>query len=66
MPFSYNRLWKLLIDENMTKTDFRNAVGISTNTLAKMGRNENVAFDVLDRICVLFDCKVEDVMEHIK
>ncbi|MCL2053596.1 MAG: helix-turn-helix transcriptional regulator [Oscillospiraceae bacterium] len=66
MAFSYNKLWKLLVDENMTKTSLRKAVGMSSSTLAKMGKGENVPLDVIDKICLLLDCEVEDVIEHIK
>ena len=65
MPFNYNKLWKLLIDKNMTKSDLRKAIGISSSTLAKMGKGENVSLDVIDKICKLFDCKIEDVIEHV-
>ena len=50
MTYSYNRLWKLLIDKRMTKTDMRTAAGISTNILAKMGKDEPVAMDTLAKI----------------
>ncbi len=65
MSFSYNKLWKLLIDKNMTKSDLRKAIGISSSTMAKMGKGENVSLDVIDKICKLLDCKVEDILEHI-
>ena len=65
MSFSYNKLWKLLIDKNMTKSDLRKAIGISTSTMAKMGKGENVSLDVIDKICKLLNCKVEDILEHV-
>lgn len=65
MSFSYNKLWKLLIDKNMTKSDLRKAIGISSSTMAKMGKGENVSLDVIDKICSLLNCKVEDILEHI-
>ena len=64
MPFNYNKLWKLLIDKNMTKSELRKAIGISSSTLAKMGKGENVSLEVIDKICTLFHCKVEDILEH--
>jgi DNA-binding Xre family transcriptional regulator len=64
MPFSYNKLWKLLIDKNMTKSELRKSVGMSSSTVAKMGKGENVSLDVIDKICKLLDCKVEDIIEH--
>lgn len=53
MTYSYNRLWKLLIDKRMTKTEMRKAAGISTNILAKMGKDEPVAMDTLAKTCVV-------------
>lgn len=63
MAVSYNKLWKLLIDKRMKRTELRDAVEMSTNTLAKLGRNEYVALEVLDRICTYLQCDVGDVME---
>jgi len=65
MAFTYNRLWKLLIDRGMTKTELRKAAGIGTTTLAKMGNNEQVSMEVLDKICTVLGCPIEDVVEHI-
>ena len=65
MAFSYNKLWKLLIDKNMIKSDLRKAIGISSSTIAKMSKGENVSLDVIDKICKLLNCKVEDIIEHI-
>lgn len=64
--FSYNNLWKLLIDRNMTKTQLRQQIGIGTATLAKLSANENVSMDVLDKICKELHCKIEDVVTHIE
>lgn len=63
MPFSYNNLWKMLIDRNMKKLAFRDLVGISNGTLAKLGRNEPVSMDVLEKICLALHCKIEDIVE---
>jgi DNA-binding Xre family transcriptional regulator len=65
MAVSYNKLWKLLIDRGMTKTELRKIAGISTTTLAKLGKNEIVSMDVILRICKALDCKIEDVIETI-
>ncbi len=62
MKLSYNGLWKILIDNNMQKKDLINKVGISSTTIAKMGRGEKVSLDVIERICVFFDCNVGDVL----
>ncbi len=65
MRVSYNKLWKLLIDNNMKKMDLLEAVEMSPNTLAKLGRNEDVSMDVLKRICTYFKCDVGDIVELI-
>jgi len=66
MSFTYAPLWKLLIDKKMTKEELRTAIKTSPATIAKMGKGENVSMDVLERICTLFDCKIEDVVEFKK
>ena len=66
MAISYNKLWKLLIDRNMKKMDLRSMTGISTNALAKLGKNENVTTDVLVKICTALKCDISDIMEIIE
>ena len=66
MAVSYNKLWKLLIDKGMTKTDLRLAADISTTTLAKLGKNETVSMDVMLRICKVLDCNIGDIMDAEK
>lgn len=56
MKMSYNKLWKLLIDKGMTKTEMRKAAGISSSSLAKLGKGENVTTEVLLRICKALNC----------
>lgn len=63
MAYNYNRLWKLLIDKGMTKTDMRKQAGISTNVLAKMGKGEAVAMDSLGKIAVALGCGLDDIVE---
>ena len=63
MIYSYNRLWKLLIDKRITKTQIRKAAGISTNTLAKMGKDEPVSMDALAKIATTLDCGFDDIVE---
>lgn len=63
MAISYNKLWKLLIDKKMTKTQLRIAADISTTTLAKLGKNETVSMEVMLRICKVLNCGIENVME---
>lgn len=63
MKMSYKKLWKLLIDKDMNKTDLRKAAGISSSSLAKLGKDENVTTDVLLRICKALDCELDDIVE---
>lgn len=63
MPVNYSKLWKLLIDKRMNKSQLRNAAGISTNAVAKMGRNETVSLETLEKICTALNCNIEDIME---
>ena len=65
MKLSYNKLWKLLIDKGMTKTEMRLKADISTTTLAKLGKNETVSMEGLLRICKVLDCNVGDIMDVI-
>lgn len=65
MAVNYNKLWELLIDKGMTKTQMRLQADISTTTLAKLGKNETVSMDVLLKICKLLDCNVGDIMDVI-
>ena len=62
---SYNKLWKLLIDKVMTKTEMRLKADISTTTLAKLGKNETVSMEVLLKICKVLECNVGDIMDVI-
>ena len=63
MAVSYNRLFKLMIDRKMRKKDLCELAGVSTSTMSKMGRDEIVSLEVLDRICQKLNCNVEDVLE---
>lgn len=63
MGVSYKRLWKLLIDRDMTKTEMRKQSGISTGALAKLGKNETVSMDVLVKICQALECDLNDIVE---
>lgn len=65
MSVSYNKLWKLLIDRNMKRTELRIASGISSSTLAKLGKNESVSTDVLVRICKTLNCDIGEIVEVI-
>lgn len=66
MEVSYNKLFKLLIDKGMKKTEFAKEVGIGGNTLAKLSKNETVSMDSIVRICRYLKCDVGDVMEIIQ
>ncbi len=66
MTISYNKLWKLLIDKGMNKTQLREATRISSSTLAKLGANQPVALPVLEKICTELDCNIGDIMEFTK
>lgn len=63
MTISYNKLWKLLIDKNMTKTQLRLATGMTSNALAKLGKDESVQLDILVRICEVLNCTLSDILE---
>ena len=58
MRISYNKLWKMLIDKNMKKSDLREKAGISSASLAKLGKGDNITTDVLLRICKVMDCRI--------
>lgn len=62
--FSYNKLWKILIDKNMNKIQLRDAVGITPATLAKLSKNEAVSMKVLARICKELDCNIGDIVDY--
>ena len=65
MRVKYNKLWKKLIDLDMSRTDMRLKAGISTRQLAKLGKNENVNTEVLVKICGALGCNVSDIMDVI-
>lgn len=65
MPVSYDRLWKMLIDRKMNRTELKDAAGISFNVLAKMGRNEFVSMESLYKICATLNCNVGDIMDFL-
>ena len=66
MKVSYKKLWKLLIDKELTKTDLRFKIGISTNTLTKLSKGEVVGTEILMRICNYFNCDIGDIVEFIR
>lgn len=66
MAVSYNGLWKILIDKNLQKKDLIEELNISSATIAKMGKGEQVSMDVLERICTYLDCNIGDIMSFEK
>ena len=66
MAISYKKLWKLLIDKDMKKKDLQRAAGISAASIAKLGKNENVNTEIIEKICVALQCDVSDVMEMVE
>ncbi len=66
MAFSYDRLWKLLIDKKMNRVALRDAIGIAPTTLAKLSKDQNVSMDVLEKICKELDCDISDIVEYKK
>ena len=65
MEVSYKKLWKLLIDKDMTAVDLRQATGIAPNTMTKLRRDEEVSMSVLVKICKVLDANIGDVMDLI-
>ena len=66
MSISYNKLWKLMIDKNMNKTKLRTLSGITSNAMAKLGKNESVQLETLVKICKVLDCTLDDIVEIIQ
>lgn len=66
MRIIYNKLWKSLIDKDMKRKDLQDAAGISSASVAKLGKGENITTDVLLKIYSALDCTLEDIMETIK
>lgn len=65
MRISYNKLWKMLIDQNMNKRDLAEKSGVSTASIAKLSRGANITTDVLLKICEAMNCHIEDILETI-
>ena len=65
MAVSYNKLWKLMIDKKLSKTDLTHMAGISTNAMARLGKNEDVRVEVLVKICHALECTMDDIMEIV-
>lgn len=65
MAVCYNKLWKMLIDRGMSKTELIKSAKISTNAMAKLGKNEDVRVEVLVKICGVMNCSIDDIMDII-
>ena len=65
MVISYKKLWKLLIDKDMKKKDLQKIAGISAASVTKLGKNENVNTEILEKICTALHCDVSDIMEMV-
>ena len=63
MAYSYNKLWKMMIDKRINKTTLRREAGITSNAMAKMGKDQPVSVEVLAKICRVLDCTVDDIIE---
>ena len=65
MAISYKKLWKLLIDKDMMKKDLQQLSGVSSASITKLGKNENVNTDILQKICTALECDISDIMEMV-
>lgn len=66
MSFSYNKLWKLLIDHKMLKKDLMEKANINATTMSNMGKGKGVSLETLGRICNVMNCNIGDIVEYIK
>ena len=64
MSLNYNKLWKMLIDKKMSKSELVKRSKISTNAMARMGKNEEVRLDTLVKVCCVLDCKIDDIIDY--
>ena len=65
MAYSYNKLWKLMIDKKINKTTLRREAGITSNAMTKMGKDQPVNVEVLAKICKVMDCTLDDIVEIV-
>ena len=65
MSISYRKLWIKLAEKEMKRTDLKDDIGISSNTLAKMGKNEYISLEIIERICRGLDCEIGDIVEIV-
>lgn len=65
MKASYKKLWKLLVDKDMSKGDLHKASGLSSSTMTKLRKGEDVSMEVLRKICICLDCNIGDIVEFV-
>lgn len=65
MSVDYTKLWKLMIEKKINKTQLKEMAHISTNAVAKLGKNERVSLDTLEKICTALDCNIEDILDFV-
>ena len=65
MAVTYTKLWKLLLDKKMKRTDLKNIAGISSSTLAKLGKDEYVSLESIEKICCALDCNIDQIVDVI-
>lgn len=66
MPVSYDNLWKLLIEKKLKRTDLKELCGISSNVLAKLGKDEPISMESLEKICNALNCNIDDVVFFVE
>lgn len=66
MAVSYDNLWKLLIDKKLKRTDLKDICGISSNVLAKLGKDEPISMESLEKICISLNCNIENIMQFVE
>ena len=66
MAVSYDNLWKLIIDKKLKRTDLKDICGISSNVLAKLGKDEPISMESLEKICISLNCNIENIMQFVE
>ncbi|MDD3417588.1 MAG: helix-turn-helix transcriptional regulator [Lachnospiraceae bacterium] len=66
MAVCYDKLWKLLIDKKLNKTQLCEKAKVTTNAMAKLGKNEDVRVEVLVKICTVLECSIDDIMDIVQ
>ena len=65
MTRSYKKLWHILLDRDMSRSQLRKKAGISTNALAKLGKDESLPLETLEKVCAALDCSLDDILEYV-